>query len=171
MTGNLMCRFPLACCYFPDFCRALPGLACLSHRLQRRGNCPMKGDLARVAELVDAAGLGPAAERCGGSSPFTRTMYICIYLRLAACQTRGMRRAFPIPAAAKCPGFELSAIAACSPVAVIAFSAWRKAWWVAVRLPLVTMHFGPRCLRVATKHRLLSGQKNILAFGGLCRQY
>ena len=29
---------------------------------------------ARVAELVDAAGLGPAAARCGGSSPSTRTI-------------------------------------------------------------------------------------------------
>ncbi|VXD05636.1 hypothetical protein SPHINGOT1_60141 [Sphingomonas sp. T1] len=28
---------------------------------------------AGVAELVDAAGLGPAIARCGGSSPFART--------------------------------------------------------------------------------------------------
>lgn len=28
---------------------------------------------ADVAELVDAAGLGPAIARCGGSSPFART--------------------------------------------------------------------------------------------------
>src|SRR4029453_1087686 len=30
---------------------------------------------ARVAELVNAAGLGPVVERCGGSSPSARTMH------------------------------------------------------------------------------------------------
>jgi hypothetical protein len=30
---------------------------------------------AGVAELVDAAGLGPAAARCGGSSPSARTIH------------------------------------------------------------------------------------------------
>src|SRR3954453_19804126 len=30
---------------------------------------PLYGEAARLAELVDAAGLGPAAARCGGSSP------------------------------------------------------------------------------------------------------
>jgi hypothetical protein len=29
--------------------------------------------LAQVAKWVDAAGLGPAAARCGGSSPFLGT--------------------------------------------------------------------------------------------------
>ena len=34
---------------------------------------PLSSVLARVAELVDAAGLGPVVERCGGSSPSART--------------------------------------------------------------------------------------------------
>src|SRR3954464_3748027 len=33
------------------------------------------GGPAGVAELVDAPGLGPGIERCGGSSPFARTSF------------------------------------------------------------------------------------------------
>ncbi len=46
---------------------ACPG----GHHCYRRS--PTGGVLAGVAELVDAAGLGPAIARCGGSSPFART--------------------------------------------------------------------------------------------------
>ena len=36
---------------------------------------PLYGEAARLAELVDAAGLGPAAARCGGSSPSPGTKH------------------------------------------------------------------------------------------------
>src|SRR5690554_4106014 len=58
--------------------------------------------VAGVAELVDAAGLGPAAARRGGSSPFTRTS------RNGGARNgrQGLRAGPPVVLLAASPAFE-----------------------------------------------------------------
>lgn len=61
----------------PDFHFDRRQTGAIDRRVQsRRMHVATRLFSAGVAELVDALGLGPSAERLGGSSPFTRTRSI-----------------------------------------------------------------------------------------------
>src|SRR5215213_7422282 len=54
---------------------------------------PLYGEAARLAELVDAAGLGPAAARCGGSSPSpgtTKSQLSCLFFKSLGLHTQAL---------------------------------------------------------------------------------
>jgi trigger factor len=72
-------------------------------------------ELAGVAELVDAAGLGPAIARCGGSSPFARTSILSRFaspaaqvvlkegkaMQIVETSNQGLKRAYTLTIPAK----------------------------------------------------------------------